>query len=97
MTSLLVPVMAFFPEPNLDYSLIGSDFSLTETYLDDGQPAGEKVLRAAKARLEAIFPGAIVNYDVATGKVSMTASGVDRAKAEAFLDALRMDIRFAQI
>jgi len=97
MSGILVPVMAFYPEPNLDYSLIGTDFTLVETFLESGAPAGEGILVAAKQRLEVIFPGSTVTYDVGTGKVSLVASGVDRDKAEAFLDAVRTDIKFAQL
>lgn len=96
MPGILVPVMAFYPEPNLDYSLIGNDFTLVETFLEGGAPAAESVLIASKQRLQAIFPGATVTYDTATGKVSLSVSNVNRDKAEAFLDALRTDIKFAQ-
>jgi len=97
LASYIVPIMAYYPEPNLDYSLIGTDFTLVQTFLEAGSPVGEGVLRAAKQRLEAFFPAATVTYNTTTGKVSLTVSGIDRAKAEAFLDALRTDIKFAQI
>ncbi len=97
MAGILVPVMAYYPEPNLDYSLIGTDFTLVETFLESGAPAAESVLIAAKQRLEVIFAGSTVSYEVATGKVSLTASAVDRDKAEAFLDAVRTDIKFAHL
>ena len=97
MPGVLVPIMAYYPEPNLDYSLIGTEFTLAETFLEGGSPAGESVLNAAKQRLEVIFPTGTVTYDTATGKVNLSVSSVDRAKAEAFLDALRTDIRFAEL
>ena len=97
MSSVIVPVMAYYPEPNLDYSLIGNDFTLGQTFFEGGEPASESVLLAARQRLLAIFPTAIVDYEISTGKVNMAVPGVDRQKAEAYLDALRTDIRFAQL
>jgi len=97
MPGVVIPVMAYYPEPNLDYSLVGSEFSLVETFLEGTSPAPESVLRAASQRLQIIFPTGIVNYDTATGKVSLSVENADRSKAEAFLDALRTDIKFAQM
>ena len=97
MAGILVPVMAFYPEQNLDYSLVGTDFTLAETFLEGGAPAPESVLIAAKQRLEVIFPTGAVTYDTATGKVNLSVSNVDRQIAEAFLDALRTDIKLAQM
>ena len=97
MASILVPIMAYYPEQNLDYSLVGAKFTLVETYLEEGNPAAESILVAAKQQLQAIFPTGTTSYDATTGKVSLSVDNVYRVKAEAFLDALRGDIKFAQL
>lgn len=97
MPGVVIPVMAYYPEPNLDYSLIGSEFSLVETFLEGGSPAPESVLLAASQRLHVIFPTGTVSHDATSGKVTLSVSNVNRDKAEAFLDALRTDVKFAQI
>jgi len=97
MPGVVIPVMAYYPEPTLDYSLIGSDFSIVETFLEGASPAPESVLRAASQSLQVIFPSGTVDYDTATGKVSLSVENADRNKAEAFLDALRTDVKFAQM
>jgi len=97
MPGVVIPVMAYYPEPTLDYSLVGSDFSLVETFLEGGSPAPESVLRAASQSLQGLFPTGMVNYDTTTGKVSLSVENVDRSRAEAFLDALRTDVKFAQM
>lgn len=91
MAGVLLTIMVFTPDPNIDYSLIEQNFSWIETY----SGATEDVLSAAAERLEELFPGAAVTYDVATCKVSMVASGVDRSKAQAFIEAMMAVLRFA--
>jgi hypothetical protein len=94
MSGAIVPVMVFFPD-SLDYSLIGNDFTIIQTFKESGTPAPEMVLSAAKEKLEAIF-GGTASYDINTGAVTLNVSGVDRAKAEAYLDALKTSIEFCK-
>lgn len=95
MNGALVPVMIFYPE-SLDYSLIGNDFTIVQTFAESGTPAPEVVLSAAKQRLESLF-GGTATYEKETGKVTLSVSGVNRAKSEAFLDALKACIKYLQM
>lgn len=87
MASTPVPVMVFCPD-EIDYSLIGTEFTIIQTYASGGNASPEFVLAAAKQKLEELF-GGTAEYDVSTGKVSLTVSGVDRERAEAYLEALK--------
>ena len=95
MAGALVPVMVLYPD-SVDYSLIGTDFTIIQTFIESGTPSPEVVLTAAKQMIEGLF-GGTATYDKSTGKVSLTVSNVARDKAEAYLDALRASIKFAKI
>jgi hypothetical protein len=95
MSGALIPVMVFYPE-SVDYSLIGTDFTIIQTFAESGTPAPEMVLSSAKQRLEALF-GGTATYEKETGKVTLSVTGINRARAETYLDALKASIKFVQM